>query len=532
MYACKNCGRNLRFDIEKQKLSCDACQSEFDPYEITKESDGIESETYDTQVFLCPQCGGEIRADINEATSYCLYCGASTVLSSRISKEKKPEYIIPFQISKEECNNLYAKKVKGKILAPNSVRKKVTADSFRGIYMPYWVYSMKHNQQFNLGVKHDRRSGDYIYREEFALKGTVKAEYEGISYDASSSFPDNMSQVIAPYNVKEIKEFTPSYLSGFYADVSDVDSEVYREQSSDIVLEHSLREINRSFSYKYFDDIDYWVDQKVLTPTEEKAHSAMFPVWFMSFRHKDRITYSVVNGQTGDVYANLPVSFPKYLLASLLLFIPLFFLLSRFTITPAWLALITGALALVEVLLFNRCYRKISRKENNMDDRGFCYHNGMPLTNAKSKKIKKKKIKEIDPGRTALAVFAIVMTCGFVFSVLESCLNYFGLLFIRANLYGMICPILAFIFFMKGQKKYNMSGKRGISPTIISVISALLSGFVMIFSPVEDMIYYVICFVAIIGVAASSLTLIGSHNMLATRPLPQFNRTGGDDDAV
>ncbi len=41
-------------------------------------------------------------------------------------------------------------------------------------------------------------------------------------------FDDNISEELAPYNLKGMKAFTPAYLSGFYADTSDVDAKVYQ----------------------------------------------------------------------------------------------------------------------------------------------------------------------------------------------------------------------------------------------------------------------------------------------------------------
>ena len=56
------------------------------------------------------------------------------------------------------------------------------------------------------------------------MKGHVDAYYKGLSFDASSSFSDNISEQLAPYDVKGMKAFTPAYLSGFYADTADVDA--------------------------------------------------------------------------------------------------------------------------------------------------------------------------------------------------------------------------------------------------------------------------------------------------------------------
>lgn len=97
MYQCPCCGGRLIFDIPSQQLKCDHCSNSFNPYEISKEHDAQESVEYDVTVFRCPQCGGEILSTDNTAANFCSFCGASTILTSRVTKELKPEYIIPFQ---------------------------------------------------------------------------------------------------------------------------------------------------------------------------------------------------------------------------------------------------------------------------------------------------------------------------------------------------------------------------------------------------------------------------------------------------
>ena len=41
MYDCPNCGGNLRFDISLQKLHCDYCGTDLDPYSYEKKKDAV-----------------------------------------------------------------------------------------------------------------------------------------------------------------------------------------------------------------------------------------------------------------------------------------------------------------------------------------------------------------------------------------------------------------------------------------------------------------------------------------------------------
>ena len=93
-----------------------------------------------TSIFTCPQCGGEILSTDDTAAGFCSFCGASTVLYSRMQKEHKPAYIIPFAKSKDDCKQAYMSLMKKAIFAPKELKDPKFIDGFRGIYMPYWTY--------------------------------------------------------------------------------------------------------------------------------------------------------------------------------------------------------------------------------------------------------------------------------------------------------------------------------------------------------------------------------------------------------
>lgn len=116
---CKNCGHALIFNPASQKLECDACGSAFRPDEIEAQSrdyrQDLEAEAanevygtkdqnlMDCYVYLCSECGGEIIINGTEASTTCVYCGNPNVVFSRISKQKRPDYVMPFSITKDRA---------------------------------------------------------------------------------------------------------------------------------------------------------------------------------------------------------------------------------------------------------------------------------------------------------------------------------------------------------------------------------------------------------------------------------------------
>ena len=362
MINCPNCGGNVKFDIPSQQLDCENCQTLFDPYTFDKQtSDAIEESVYDATIFTCPQCGGEILSTDTSAAEFCTFCGASTILHSRIQKEKRPKYIIPFKKTKEDCKQAYHQMVKRAIFAPDALKNPKYIDGFRGIYMPYWTFHLTQQGPFQLNGSRSYRKGDYIHTEHFALHGEIDAYYKGLSYDASSSFDDNISEKLAPFDSKSMRAFTPGYLSGFYADIADVPASKYQEKAEHLAFDNSIKKVYRSFPAIKIDTV---IQPSLLQTKTESIESTMFPVWFMSYRNGDRVAYTTINGQTGRIVADLPIDTKKYLIGSLILAIPIFLLLNLFfTILPSTLLGISALIALLSIILYFGEMLKIKKKE-------------------------------------------------------------------------------------------------------------------------------------------------------------------------
>jgi len=302
MFACKNCGGNVKFDIKSGQLACEYCHSLFDPYAYEdKTSDAEVQKDFEATIFTCPQCGGEILSTDDTAAGFCSFCGASTVLYSRMQKEHKPAYIIPFAKSKDDCKQAYMSLMKKAIFVPKELKDPKFIDGFRGIYMPYWTYYVTQKAPISLPAKKSHRSGDYIITDHFRLEGDLDAYYKGLSYDASSSFDDSISEKLAPYDVKNMKRFTPAFLSGFYADTADLPSTVYASDAMDAACTNTVSEISKEPA---FTGLSVDSDSAALSPlslgtTVKETDYSMFPVWFLSYRNKDRWGGGPEKGQKG-----------------------------------------------------------------------------------------------------------------------------------------------------------------------------------------------------------------------------------------
>lgn len=248
---CNKCGANIRFDPKKQGLLCDYCGN----FEVIEHSEGkidyAQDEMIENEIneYKCLNCGATLLTFDDTAVTFCSYCKSSAIVKSKFEKENKPDLVIPFKITRSECEEIYKKYINKFPFAPDYLKEDTTISKFRGIYMPYAVYKLKKKgTQINMGKKFSHRSGDYDYYNIYTIDADIKAVYEGIAFDISSRFEDRFSKAIAPFNYDDAKPFDFGYLSGFYADSPDVITTIYSDDAKKIAEEIAIPELAKSIS--------------------------------------------------------------------------------------------------------------------------------------------------------------------------------------------------------------------------------------------------------------------------------------------
>ncbi|MCR5700633.1 MAG: hypothetical protein K6G76_00630 [Lachnospiraceae bacterium] len=551
MYDCPGCGGNLKFDIPTQRLLCSYCNNDYDPYQITKDKDGEEQKDFEATIFTCPQCGGEIMSTDTTAAGFCSFCGASTILTSRVSREKKPNFIIPFQKTKDDCKREYQKLMRRFIYAPNAIKDPDRINGFRGIYMPYWVYYFSQRTNLKLKGSTSTRKGDYVYTKHYNLNGELNAYYKGINFDGSSSFSDAISESIAPYDVKHMKEFTPSILSGFYADTNDLGKDLYSYDAKKLANDETWKLVK---SEKEFSK--HGVSQPkdlsgAFNTKEESADLAMFPVWFMSYKNGDRVAYATINGQTGKIFADLPVSISKYLLGALIMSVPIFFLLNAFlTIIPTSLVVLVAFIAAVVGIVYACELSKIASRELDEDDKGKQEAKRLAEKRKEEKEREaaraagieepaQKKKKSKMPNNVEAKTGKSFKMPAFLMFIIILCLSVpvLGAVYISALAFGnaAVCGVSLIVVviahFVGASAFKKIDAKKGLPTTLWVIIAEIIACFVSLFDLVKDVYYYGVAILMLVTIGVVLIDIISSYNLLATRKIPQFDYQGGDDNA-
>ena len=543
MISCPNCGANPRFDIASQKMLCPFCGTYSEPtderYAGPEGADQQEvngdyvgqSDMMQVKIYTCSQCGAELMSTDTDATAFCSYCGTHQILQERLDVKQRPDHIIPFKITKDQCKQIYGKKMKKMIFAPKALRDPGYIDEFRGIYMPYWFYSFGQKGIFTIDGTKEHRSGNYRIVDHYNLSVEADNYYTGISHDASSSFEDNISESLAPYNTHDAIPFRTAYMSGFYADILDTDSKTYEHESALMAAKDGFLEAMRSPGFSAYNTSAIG-DEGKITRTHTRllsAGSAMFPVWFLSYRNKDRVAYAAINGQTGKLMADVPVDGRKYLLFTAILTVIIWILLEMFNISSLrGIVMTVMMVALAGGLLYGMILDRLNCDTANREwEQGLNGPNpaqdAVQQQNAPKGKSKKKKSTPKHERKTGLGLggvaimYAVIVVACVVMSFLG-----FGIAM-------LIAPIIMAVYSQLSLSALHY--KRGVLSNWFLMGSMELSCIVWLINPYKDPVYYVCCLLMTLCVIWCFFDVMYYYNQLMTRPLPQFNKQGGDDRA-
>ncbi|GAB4448586.1 MAG: hypothetical protein Fur0028_03680 [Bacteroidales bacterium] len=363
---CKQCGGQVDYIPGSLLLKCTHCSSEekievkldsiplhhFDDNEVTKSS---------INILKCPTCGAEFRQS-NIAIDQCPYCTTIVVNESIINKtEVGFDGIIPFKISKYDAIEKIKKWRKKRCLSPNDFKKYIyQLDFLKGIYVPYWlIYTKTHVNykgkcgQESLTSKKTRwtgENGELTTRlENLALLGTTSIPKQIMD----KTMPDFGEVVAEPWDNRwdfnQLLPFNDSFCFGFSSEMPQIEAiKVINNNESKIKYELEQKVIQKieksgcdmgmvnNLSYKHL-ELDYRL--------------VLLPVWISAFKFKNRVYQILVNGQSGEVIGERPVSRFKVAIMWILIFILIIYIGFIIALQNYWLWGLHLALIIIAIYL-------------------------------------------------------------------------------------------------------------------------------------------------------------------------------------
>ena len=331
-YQCPACGGPLHFVGATGKLQCDYCGSSYEIEQIDskygKAGAGAANETSQQKTasstasstedfsnlfeYNCPSCGAQLFCDETTVATSCPYCGNNQVVHKAFSGGKMPQKIIPFKLEKQAAINALKNHYKGKKLLPKVFSQQNHIEEIKGIYVPFWLFDGHVDVQLDMTAT--RSAVHYTSKEKVITTshynvsrgGTVS--FEKISVDASKKMDDALMDSIEPFDYEDLRDYTSSYLPGFFAEVYDVSTEDCYERAKVRAENTAVDEMRNSVSG--YETVS--VVNKKVRITNDKVTYSFMPVWVLSTKWRDKNYIFAMNGQTGKMVGDLPVDKGKF----------------------------------------------------------------------------------------------------------------------------------------------------------------------------------------------------------------------------
>ena len=263
------------------------------------EADGL-------RVYSCPSCGAELICDQSTAATACPYCGNPAIVPGQFSGALRPDYILPFRLSKDDAVQALRAHYKGKPFLPRSFTSANHIEQIQGVYVPFWLFDggAEGAASYRASNTNVFETGDYEITEtrHYHVVRAGSLAFEKIPVDASSKMPDDHMDSIEPFDYAQLRPFSTAYLPGYLADKYDVTIDDSRDRA-DTRCRETLAQALRDTLTGYGACVTARED---IALRRGKVHYALLPVWMLSTKWRGQDFLFAMNGQTGKLVGDLP----------------------------------------------------------------------------------------------------------------------------------------------------------------------------------------------------------------------------------
>lgn len=357
-HPCPECGGDAEWNAAKQALVCPYCGTIL-PWKEGEDPMGAQIVEHDLEKALaniggdsrgfreekksvrCESCRAISVFDPDRAAQRCDFCGSPSIVPVGDLKDPvTPESLLPAVIPEPQVRDQLREWYRSRWWAPNKLKRAALTDTVHGIYLPYWTFDA------HVDADWTAESGYYYYVSEqyrdsdgkLQTRQVRKTRWETSAGSLAHFFDDDavpgtvgvhaaLLRKVEPFpTLTDLKPYDPAYVRGWTVERYQVDlrqaAETSRQQMESVVYQLCEREVPGDTHRNLQVRSDY---------RGRTFKHILVPVWLVTYTYGAKSFQVVVNGHTGRMAGEHPLSWVKITLAVLavLLVILLFIALSQ-----------------------------------------------------------------------------------------------------------------------------------------------------------------------------------------------------------
>ena len=314
---CPACG----CPVETTDRFCPACGTPNESFRGPSEPGG--DDTPPQKHFKCSSCGSEITADLDQRSYVCPFCDSTYVaeFSPDYSGRQRPEFVIGFTLTPQDALTKFQAWIKqNNWFRPGDLGTTAIADKLLGVYLPFWSFSMLAESEWQAQI------GEHWYRTEtytttdsngktvtrtrrvqetewWPLQGRHHQYHNGYLVSGSQRISQIEADSIKPFQLPALKRYEPFYLAGWLSEEYSVE----REQALEICRREFQQREQRSIA-AFLPGDTYRQLSSQTQFSQIQSDLCLLPVYLTTYRYQGQLFRFMVNGQTGRVAGQKPVS--------------------------------------------------------------------------------------------------------------------------------------------------------------------------------------------------------------------------------
>ncbi len=332
--SCPTCSSQLTYSADKQKIACGHCGFERDydkANDLIKEQSLALAESLKTKyipkesgkkVIDCQGCGSKLMIDETEVSVRCNFCGSEKVNEKAYDQNIiQPQAIVAFKIGKKQAVDKFKEWINKGWFHPNKLKQLAALGDLHGIYVPFWTYDSQTYTEWSgeagyyyYETQQVYENGQYVSKEVRKTRwewrnGCFNEFFDDVLIVASKGLPEKIISNIYPYRLEELSNHNPELMVGWEAEIYSLDvKEGYNKAEAimtDRLRERARREIGGDTHRNLSIDADFY---------EQSFKHIILPVWLCTYQYNGKPYQFAVNGQTGKIKGQKPISVIKIVL--------------------------------------------------------------------------------------------------------------------------------------------------------------------------------------------------------------------------
>jgi ribosomal protein S27E len=357
-HPCPECGGDAEWDASKKALACPYCGTVL-PWSDGENALGAAIVEHDLEAALaailptarglkaeknavkCESCQAISIFDSDRAAQRCDFCGSPSIVPAEDLKDCiTPESLLPAVISASQVRDQLRLWYRSRWWAPTKLKRAAMTDTLHGIYLPYWTFDA------HVSADWTAESGYHYYETETYRDSdgeTRSREVQRTRWEYSAGqlehfFDDDavpgtvgvhtaLLRQVEPFpTVSDLKPYDSAYVRGWTVERYQVDlrqaSETSQQQMDVTLQQLCSREVPGDTQRNL---------QVQSTYQGRTFKHLLVPVWLTTYTYGARSFQVVVNGYTGKMAGEHPLSWVKITCAVIatLIVILLFFMLRQ-----------------------------------------------------------------------------------------------------------------------------------------------------------------------------------------------------------